>query len=88
MTYIYLDKVDKDDWHRNQPLSELEAEYKNVDSKVWSKIYPNMTIAKKTYNELASIWTTFDEWRCPAVLWDEDRIDVIGSNGNEGLHYE
>ena len=20
--------------------------------------------------------------------WDEDRIDTIGSNGNEGLHYE
>lgn len=23
----------------------------------------------------------------PTEEWDEDRIDTIGSNGNEGLHY-
>lgn len=27
-------------------------------------------------------WTS-----CP-VLWDESRVDVVGQNGNEGLHYE
>jgi hypothetical protein len=26
-------------------------------------------------------WTS-----CP-LLWDEERIDIIGSNSNEGLHY-
>ena len=27
---------------------------------------------------------------CPhkASIWDEARVDIIGSNGNEGLHYE
>ena len=24
----------------------------------------------------------------PESGWDEDRIDTIGQNGNEGLHYE
>lgn len=24
----------------------------------------------------------------PAKDWDEERVDVIGSNGNDGLHYE
>lgn len=29
-------------------------------------------------------WTS-----CPKLFeWDEDRIDTIGQNGNEGLHYE
>lgn len=26
---------------------------------------------------------------CPhKAAWDEKRIDIVGSNGNEGLHYE
>lgn len=24
----------------------------------------------------------------PAKDWDEERVDIIGSNGNDGLHYE
>ncbi len=23
-----------------------------------------------------------------AIQWDEDRIDIIGPNGNDGLHYD
>lgn len=28
-------------------------------------------------------WTS-----CPKDNWDESRVDIIGSNGNDGLHYE
>jgi len=24
----------------------------------------------------------------PSEVWDEDRIDIIGQNGNDGLHYD
>lgn len=24
----------------------------------------------------------------PAEEWNEERVDIIGSNGNDGLHYE
>ena len=27
-------------------------------------------------------------WTSCSLLWDEKRIDIIGSNSNEGLHYE
>ena len=26
--------------------------------------------------------------KLPQVHFDEDRMDVVGSNGNEGLHYQ
>ena len=29
------------------------------------------------------VWTEL-----PIDLWDESRVDTIGQNGNEGLHYE
>jgi len=36
-------------------------------------------------------WTQLTTLQCAKakeVLFDEDRIDIIGQNGNEGEHYE
>jgi hypothetical protein len=27
-------------------------------------------------------------WKPPPLDWDEDRVDIIGQNGNNGEHYE
>lgn len=48
---------------RNTPLIEIGAEYQIRDSKVWAKVTPPYGIAKKTYNQLGSVWTTWDKWR-------------------------
>ena len=48
---------------RNTPLIEIGAEYKRFDSKVWQAVTPPYGIAKKCYNDLAPVWTEFDEWR-------------------------
>ena len=29
-----------------------------------------------------------DAIRARAIQWDEDRMDIIGPNGNDGLHYQ
>ena len=48
---------------RNTPLIEINAEYQIRDSKIWAKVTPPYGIAKKTYNELGPVWTTWDKWR-------------------------
>ena len=48
---------------RNKPLIEIGAQYKRYDSKIWQDVTPPYGIAKKCYNDLASVWTEFDEWR-------------------------
>lgn len=48
---------------RNTPLIEIGAEYKRFDSKIWQAVTPPYGIAKKTYNDLALVWTEWDEWR-------------------------
>jgi len=48
---------------RNKPLIEIGAEYQIKDSKMWNKVMPAFGIAKKTFNDLAPVWTTWDIWR-------------------------
>ena len=48
---------------RNIPLIEIGAEYQIRDSKVWAKVTLPYGIAKKTYNQLGAVWTTWDKWR-------------------------
>jgi hypothetical protein len=31
-------------------------------------------------------WTSCKKW-WEEEKWDENRIDIVGSNGNDGLHY-
>jgi len=42
---------------RNTPLIAIKASYKHTSDKVFREIYPNFGIAKKTFNELSSVWT-------------------------------
>ena len=73
---------------RNLPLIEVGAYYIPKDSKVWAEVRSAYNIAKKTFNQLADVWL-IDEWKATKdPLWDDARIDIIGQNGNEGLHYE
>lgn len=43
---------------------------------------------RKEKARLANAASTADKPVEPADDWDEKRIDVIGTNGNDGLHYE
>ena len=51
----------------------------------WDKVFGNKQAATvagfKDTTYKPTQWTQLD-------LFDEDRIDSIGTNGNEGLHYE
>ena len=60
---ILLATLPSDHTLRNKPLIEIGAQYKRYDSKVWQDVTPPYGIAKKCYNDLASVWTEFDEWR-------------------------
>lgn len=51
---------------RNQPLAAIGVEYKINGSKIWAKVLPSYGIAKKTFNDLGDVWTTWDEWRVPS----------------------
>ena len=62
-TMILLATLPSDHPLRNKPLIEIGAQYKRYDSKVWQDVTPPYGIAKKCYNDLASVWTEFDEWR-------------------------
>lgn len=42
---------------RNKPLIEIKAKYKHISDKSFREIFPNFGIAKKSYNQLASVWT-------------------------------
>lgn len=86
--WVELGKLTPSHPLRNQPLSELKAEYRNLNSKLWCEVRPAYGISKKTYNQLSDVWTKWDVWRVPIEAWDEKRIEEIGQNGNTGEHYE
>jgi hypothetical protein len=48
---------------RNKPLIDIGAQYQIRDSKVWATVTAPYGIAKKTFNELDSVWTKWDVWR-------------------------
>lgn len=87
---LELDNLPIGDINRNTPLAELGAMYQDFDMKGWREVFPNFGIAKKTYNQLGLLWTSKSKWKATKPIddgWDEDRLDRIGQNGNEGLHY-
>lgn len=90
MTELILNDLPPEDPYRNTPLIDLGVLYRRPDSNVWQEMTPAYTLARKkiTFNQLGEVWQR-DLWKVtrPLVDWDEDRIDIIGTNGNEGLHY-
>lgn len=85
-----LSSYDKDHPIRNIPLINIKAHYKSTKATIWREVFPNFGIASKSYNDLTEVWTKDQEWIATVdpFEWGEDRIDSIGQNGNEGLHYE
>jgi hypothetical protein len=49
---------------RNLPLSQINAEYKNRDSKNWQSISVlSNSMKDATYNQLGEAWTKWDIWK-------------------------
>jgi len=72
----------KGDTYRKQTIEERQAFENNFDA-IFGKKKKLCDICGKdsaTVKECA--WTS-----CPEN-WDEKRVDVVGSNGNDGLHYD
>lgn len=63
MKYINLKELPKEHPLRDRLLGEIKAEYQLVDSKMWCEVRPSFNIAKKTFNQLSPVWTTWDQWR-------------------------
>lgn len=53
---------------RNIPLIDIGAFYKKKDVNMWREVFPSFNIAKKTYNELSAVWTTWDVWKATKLL--------------------
>jgi hypothetical protein len=87
--HILLNSLPTDHVLRNTPLIELNAKYKSKGFITYAEITPAFGIAKKTFNQLGDVWTDGTEWIAVTTgeVWDESRMDIIGQNGNEGLHY-
>ena len=62
--WVELESLESTHPLRNLPLAEIKAEYRNLNSKVWCDVRPAYGIAKKTYNQLSSVWKANDKWRC------------------------
>ena len=85
---INLKGLDPSHSLRNLPLVDIGAKYRTVGGMTWFPVRPAFGIATKTYNQLSEVWL-IDDWVATKDpdAWDEERIDRIGPNGNEGLHY-
>lgn len=91
MTIIYLAELPQDHALRNMPLAEIKAEYRwkgATPATPWREAAKqSKSLQASTYNQLGDAWKN-DEWIVDTDnLWDEARIDNIGGNGNDGLHY-
>jgi hypothetical protein len=91
---IFLNDLPYSHILRNVPLIDINAVYQPIGSKAWREVFPAFGIANKTFNELAECWTgdrfkTSSEYAHKlAEQYEETRMNIIGRNGNEGLHYE
>jgi hypothetical protein len=54
---IILKDLPTTDERRNKPLAELGVWYKTPVEKKGRAVFSSFGIAKKTYNELAPVWT-------------------------------
>jgi hypothetical protein len=93
MNDIFLNDLPHSHILRNVPLIDINAVYQPIGSKAFRTIFPAFGIANKTFNELAECWTrdrfkTRSEYAHKlAEDYEETRMNIIGKNGNDGLHY-
>lgn len=72
----------KGDTYRKQTTQERQAFENNFDAIFGKKDKLCQVCGKDTTIVTECAWTS-----C-LLNWDEARIDIIGSNSNEGLHYD
>lgn len=65
-----------------RPLSVERDKFESSFDAIFRKKDPICDICGKVLDNTKECAFT----SCP-MNWDEDRIDVIGPNGNDGLHY-
>ena len=68
----------------NKNLSDYETTRKNVNTGEY------LDMCNECYNEIANDLLVIERPDLANVdmeEWDEERIDIIGPNGNDGLHY-
>ena len=85
---IHLNELPVEHPYRNTKLRDLDVYYRGPSSKAWQQVLPSYNISKVTYNELGDVWKENQEWVIDPDSWDEERIDIVGQNGNTGEHYE
>ena len=59
----------------------IEKANENAKERLEEDFWDNLEQAAK---EAGEAW---DEPKASDACWDEERIDIIGTNGNDGLHY-
>lgn len=65
MEHIDLKTLPTDHPLRNQPLGILKAQTRNHMMKRWVEV-STIKIGRATFNELASCWTDFGDFRVPS----------------------
>lgn len=79
-------------WQEVFPSYNIAKNTYNELGEVWKKGQEWAVDSESTFCQICGkdlnkvtecAWTS-----CPKDYWDEARIDNIGQNGNEGLHYE
>ena len=81
-------KVSHDENKYNEYLAKVERIKFEMADKY--RLHPSNYIKKK-YDVIGNYHLRSNYRRSSTPLvgdWDENRIDTIGTNGNEGLHYE
>jgi hypothetical protein len=72
----------KGDTYRKLTADQRKAFEDNFD-RIFSKKETLCDVCGKDLNKVTECaWTS-----CPSN-WDEKRVDVLGQNGNDGLHYK
>lgn len=84
---ISLNELPEEHPLRNTKLCDLDVFYRGPSTRAWQQVLPSYNISKVTYNELGDVWKENQEWVVDTEAWDEDRVDTIGQNGNNGEHY-
>lgn len=86
MKEIVLNNLPYNHPFRTKPLAGMYS--RNEGSKMWIEITPAYGIAKATFNQLdLRSWAKTEFMYVDNEAWDEERIEIIGSNGNTGDHY-
>jgi hypothetical protein len=69
----------------NKNLNDFESTRKNADTGEY------LDLCNSCFQDVATDMYVIERSDLEATEleeWDEERLDIIGSNGNEGLHYD